>query len=125
MLGQDEQARKAYEAGVKVDSNYAYGHSRLLFLSKKGNDRAGVISHGQALERGGYAEADVLDSIANAFWHNSIFHMSLHYFKKSAQLHPEAFRYSNVGLVYERPELNQALDAVDAYRRALTLRVLS
>ena len=121
MLGQDEQARKAYEAGVKVDSNYAYGHSRLLFLSKKGNDRAGVISHGQALERGGYAEADVLDLIANAFWHNSIFHMSLHYFKKSAQLHPEAFRYSNVGLVYERPELNQALDAVDAYRRALTL----
>jgi hypothetical protein len=47
--------------------------------------------------------------------------MSLHYYIKSTTLEKHAFRYGNLGLIYERPELAQYLDASDAYRRALSI----
>ncbi len=120
-LEKQNEARKAFEMSVKIDSDYDYGYLSLLYICDRAKEYDGVISYGQALERISQVSSHMLDKIASAFWYKKHFQMSLYYFTKSATLEPEAFRYGNLGLLYERPELAQYLDASDAYRRALKL----
>ena len=116
---QDDQARKAFEKAISIDPDYGYGHLNLVNICDREKNYNGVILHGQALERIGDATPTLLDKIGLAFWHKNNFHRSLNYYTKSATLEKQAFRYSNLGLIYERSELAQYLDASDAYRRAL------
>jgi tetratricopeptide (TPR) repeat protein len=118
-LAQNDEARKAFEMAIKIDPDYAYGHFSLMHICERNKEYDGIIFHGQAFERIGEAAPNILDKIALAFWYKNNFQMSLHYYTKSATLEKQAFRYSNLGLIYERPELAQYLDASDAYRRAL------
>ena len=120
-LKQDDEARKAFEMGVKIDPDYGYGHYSLIFICERAKEYDGVIFHGQAFDRIAEPAPFILDKIALAFWFKNNFHMSLHYYKKSATREKQAFRYANLGLIYERPELAQYLDASDAYRRALSI----
>ena len=106
---------------IKIDQNYAYGHLSLVALFHKENEYDGVIRHGRELEKVDEVDANVLDKIGLAFWHKNNIPMSLYYFTKSASLETQAFRYSNLGLIYERKELGQTLDASDAYLRALSI----
>lgn len=120
-LEQYDEARKAFEMGTKIDPDYGYGHFSLLFICERNKEYDGVIFHGQALERIGEPPPNILDKIGLAFWFKNNFDTSLYYYKNSAALEKQAFRYGNLGLIYERPELAQYLDASDAYRRALSL----
>ncbi len=120
-LKQDDQARKAHEKAISIDPDYGYGHLSLVNICDREKDYDGVIFHGQNLERIGEHTPSILDKIGIASWHKKNFSTSLHYFTKSAALEKLVFRYCNLGLVYQRPELSQDLDASDAYRRALLL----
>jgi tetratricopeptide (TPR) repeat protein len=120
-LKQNDEARKAFEMGIKIDPDYGYGHLSLMRIFEKEKEYDGIILHGRALERIEEATPNILDKIGLAFWYKNNFHMSLHYYTKSATLEKQAFRYANLGLIYERPELAQYLDASDAYRRALLI----
>jgi tetratricopeptide (TPR) repeat protein len=92
-----------------------------MFICERTKEYDGIVFHGQALERIGESTPFILDKIGLAFWNKNNFQMSLYYYIKSATLEKHAFRYSNLGLIYERPELAQYLDASDAYRRALLM----
>jgi tetratricopeptide (TPR) repeat protein len=120
-LEKHNEARKAFEMSIKIDPDYDYGYLSLLYICDRTKEYDDVISYGLALDRIGQVNSHTLDKIASAFWYKNNFQMSLHYFTKSATLEPEAFRYGNLGLLYERPELAQYLDASDAYRRALMI----
>jgi tetratricopeptide (TPR) repeat protein len=117
----DEEAKKAYEKAIKIKPNYLFGHWRLLTLCKNADDYDGIITHGQFLERNSEVGAGTLDDIGIAFWYKNNFRMSLQYYKKSVLLEKLSFRFSNLGLIYERSEIAQDLNASDAYRRALIL----
>lgn len=118
-LGQKEEGRKALEQAIKLDPSCHYAHSRLFYICDEVKDFDGVVRHGQALETLGKVDATILDKLALALWHKNDFHRSLHYYTVSANLAPSATRYSNLGILYERPEVARYLDASDAYRRAL------
>jgi tetratricopeptide (TPR) repeat protein len=118
-LEQNDEARKAFERSIKIDPDYKYGHFSLMLICQKKEEYDSVIFHGQELERIGEPTAIVLDKIGLALWYKKNFHRSLDYYTKSATLDKQGFRYGNIGLICERPELAQYLDASDAYRRAL------
>src|SRR5215831_8880965 len=120
-LEQNDEARKAFETGIKIDPDYGYGHWSLMLISERTKEYDGIVFHGQALERIGESTPFILDKIGLAFWNKNNFQMSLRYYIQSAALEKHAFRYRNLGLLYEQPELAQHLAASDAYRRALLI----
>jgi tetratricopeptide (TPR) repeat protein len=120
-LEKKNEARKAFEMSIKIDPDYDYGYLSLLYICDRAKEYDGVISYGLTLQKVGHVSSHTFDKIASAFWYKTNLQMSLYYFTKSAALGPEAFRYGNLGLLYERPELAQYLDASDAYRRALMI----
>lgn len=119
--GKVDEAEKAYSQALRIDPR-DISNLRLIaeFYTEK-KDAEGHLRILLRIDELGEANAEELNRVGILYHNKKNFGEALRYYHRSVATEPTTAALFNLGLVYSDREVSQDIDAVDSWRRALTI----
>ena len=117
-----DEAEKALNNALDLNPNVDWLWRYFAALHRKREDFEKEIESLQNLYEHGEANAIDLNELGIAYYNHKNFAKALEYYRLSAETEQSVHTLYNMGLVFDKSEFSQDLDAADAYRSALALQ---